>query len=207
MMLMYRVLLSAALLLCSFTLNAADAAAGAAGYALCASCHGAQGEGVAVMNGPKLAGQEQWYLKSQLVAFKSGPRGTAAGDALGAQMRGMAATLVDDAAVENVIAHILSLPQVISPVTVQGDAAKGQSLFAICATCHGAKGEGNMAMNGPRLTGQNDWYLVNQLKNFKKGLRGAAAGDALGMQMRGMAMTLADDQAVLDVVSYINSLQ
>ena len=204
---MYRVLLSVALFFCSFSLNAADAAAGAASYALCASCHGAQGEGAVGMNGPKLAGQEQWYLKNQLKAFKSGLRGGAAGDALGAQMRGMAATLVDDAAVDNVIAHIESLPEAPSPVTVQGDAAKGQALYALCGTCHGVKGEGNPAMNGPRLAGQNDWYLVSQLNNFKKGLRGAAAGDALGMQMRGMAMTLVDDQAVLDVVSYINSLQ
>jgi len=204
---MYRVLLSAALLFCSLALNAADATAGAASYALCASCHGAQGEGVMGMSGPKLAGQEQWYLKKQLNAFKSGLRGGAAGDILGVQMRGMAATLVDDAAVDNVIAHIISLPPVVSPETVQGDTAKGQALYAICATCHGAKGEGNAAMNGPRLTGQNDWYMVNQLKNFKKGLRGTAPGDALGMQMRGMAMTLTDDQAVLDVVSYINSLQ
>jgi len=204
---MYRALLSVALLFCSFTLNAADAAAGAASYALCASCHGAQGEGVVGMNGPKLAGQEQWYLKNQLIAFKSGRRGGAAGDALGAQMRGMAATLVDEAAVDSVIAYIQSLPQVASPETVQGDAAKGQVLYGLCGTCHGAKGEGNAAMNGPRLAGQNDWYLVGQLKNFKKGLRGAAPGDALGSQMRGMAMTLTDDQAILDVVSYINSLQ
>jgi len=204
---MYRVLLVVAILFCSFTLYAADATAGAASYALCASCHGAQGEGVVTMNGPKLAGQEAWYLKNQLIAFRSGRRGGAPGDALGAQMRGMAATLVDETAVDNVIAHIQSLPQVSSPVTVQGDAAKGQALYAICGTCHGAKGEGNAAMNGPRLAGQNDWYMVSQLKNFKKGLRGAAPGDALGMQMRGMAMTLTDDQAILDVVSYINGLQ
>ena len=204
---MYRVLLGVASLLISFTLNAADAAAGAASYALCASCHGAKGEGVVAMNGPKLAGQERWYLKNQLKAFRNGLRGGAAGDALGAQMRGMAATLVDEAAVDNVIAYIESFPQVDSPVTVQGDATKGKSLYGICGTCHGANGEGNTAMNGPRLAGQNDWYMVSQINNFKKGLRGAAPGDALGMQMRGMAMTLADDQAVLDVVSYINSLQ
>lgn len=204
---MYRVLLSALLILSSYTINAADAAAGAATYALCASCHGAQGEGIAAMNGPKLAGQEHWYLRGQILAFKIGIRGTAAGDVLGAQMRGMAATLVDGATVENIIAYITSLPDVASPVTVKGDPVKGQALYAICSICHGTKGEGNLEKKGPRLTGQNDWYLVNQIHNFKKGHRGAAAGDPLGMQMRPMAMTLVDDQAVLDVVSYINSLQ
>ena len=200
------VVLSVALLFGGLGANAADAAAGAGNYALCSSCHGAAGEGIVAMNGPKLAGQKDWYLKNQLLAFKSGIRGAAPGDQLGAQMRGMAMTLADDAAVENVIAYITGLPKGDSPVTVQGDADRGKSLYPLCGTCHGVNGEGNAAVNGPRLAGQNDWYLVSQLDKFKKGLRGASAGDTLGAQMRSMAMTLADDQAIRDVVSYINTL-
>lgn len=199
--------LGIAAVLSGLSLHAADATAGASNYSLCATCHGVKGEGNPAMNGPKLAGQEDWYLKSQLAAFRSGLRGAAAGDQLGAQMRGMAMTLPDDAAVDNVIAYIGSLPQIKSPVTTQGNAAIGKDLFPLCGTCHGAMGEGNVAMNGPRLTGQSDWYLVNQLNGFKKGHRGAAPGDTLGAQMRSMAMTLADEKAVLDVVSYINTLQ
>ena len=62
-------------------------------------------------------------------------------------------------------------------------------------------------MNGPAVAGQNDWYLVTQLKNYKSGARGAHAKDTYGMQMRPMAMTLVDDQAILDVVAYIKSLE
>ncbi|MBV1907267.1 MAG: cytochrome c [Pseudomonadales bacterium] len=204
---MGRLLIVISLVFSAAGLNAADIAAGAAGYALCASCHGAAGEGISAMNAPKLAGQSEWYLKSQLLGFKAGHRGATAEDGPGVQMRGMAGTLVDDAAVENVSAFIATFPPVESPVTIQGDAAQGKGLYALCASCHGLNGEGNAAMNGPRLAGQNDWYLRAQLSNFRKGLRGTAPGDVLGIQMRGMAITLVDDQAVLDVVSYINTLR
>ena len=43
-----------------------DATVGAAQYAVCAACHGPQGEGVTALNAPKLSGQSEWYLKRQL---------------------------------------------------------------------------------------------------------------------------------------------
>ena len=83
------------------------------------------------------------------------------------------------------------------------DANKGKSLYTVCVACHGAAGEGNKALNAPRLAGQEDWYIVRQLKNFKSGIRGADPKDTYGMQMRPMAMTLANDQAMEDVAAYI----
>ena len=54
-----------------------DAAVGQAQYAVCVSCHGAQGEGIEELMAPKLAGQEDWYLRNQLQLYKSGgPRTT-----------------------------------------------------------------------------------------------------------------------------------
>ena len=92
-----------------------------------------------------------------------------------------------------------------SPSTVwaKGDAARGKPLYQVCVACHGAKGEGNKALNAPRLAGQEDWYIVRQLKNFKEGIRGTNPKDIYGMQMRPMAMTLANDQAMEDVAAYI----
>ena len=52
-----------------------------------------------------------------------------------------------------------------------------------------------------------DWYMERQLKHFKEGIRGTDPKDIFGQQMRPMAMTLADDQAILDVIAYIMSLQ
>lgn len=160
------------------------------------------------MNGPRLAGQEEWYLTRQLKAFKDGLRGTDPKDVFGMQMRPMALTLADDAAIDNVVAYILTLEAPAAASTVSGgDAAKGKTIYALCSTCHGPNGEGMQAMNGPALAGQDDWYLVTQLKNFKSGVRGANPKDTFGMQMRPMALTLADDQAILDVVAYIESLE
>ena len=61
-------------------------------------------------------------------------------------------------------------------------------------------------MNAPDLTLQQDWYLVRQLQNYKKSIRGTDSRDLFGNQMRPMAMTLTSDQAILDVMAYISSL-
>ena len=53
-----------------------------------------------------------------------------------------------------------------------GSAAAGQAAYAVCAACHGANGEGNPALNAPKLSGQHAWYLKRELQNFKNGARG-----------------------------------
>jgi len=89
-----------------------------------------------------------------------------------------------------------------------GDVSKGKTHYrAICATCHGQNAEGQRALNAPKLAGQHDWYLIRQLQNFKSGVRGGHPQDIYGTQMRQMAQTLADDQAIQDVVAYIKTLR
>ena len=73
---------------------------------------------------------------------------------------------------------------------VVGDPALGQASYAVCAACHGAQGEGNIALNAPNLNGMSDWYLARQLDYYKKGVRGAHKDDPLGQQMKAMAATL-----------------
>ncbi|MEE9322342.1 MAG: c-type cytochrome [Granulosicoccus sp.] len=88
-----------------------------------------------------------------------------------------------------------------------GNAKSGKALYSVCASCHGDKAEGSASIQAPRLAGQFEWYLVSQLKNFKSGTRGTAEGDLNGAVMKPMADTLADDQAVEDVVAYIMTLK
>ena len=38
---------------------------------------------------------------------------------------------------------------------------------AQCAKCHGVNGGGNPAELGPKIAGQHDWYLLDQLKQMK----------------------------------------
>ena len=87
-----------------------------------------------------------------------------------------------------------------------GDAERGKTLFATCGACHGANAEGMEALNAPKLAGQEEWYTVRQLQNFKNGIRGNNPRDTYGMQMAPMAQTLPDDQAMQDVAAYIRSL-
>ena len=88
----------------------------------------------------------------------------------------------------------------------QGDAAAGQALYATCTACHGAQGEGNKALNAPRLTHLEPVYIVAQLEKFKNGQRGGANDSATAKQMAPMAATLADATAMTNVAAYIGTL-
>ena len=90
--------------------------------------------------------------------------------------------------------------------TLSGDAARGKQLYATCAACHGAKGEGKRA-EAPALAARSDWYLVTQLDNYRTGCAARDERDTHGAQMRAVAATLPDDKAIADVVAYINTLQ
>ena len=185
---------------------AGNAQVGSAQYIVCAACHGQQGEGMVALNAPKIAGQNAWYLKRQLQNYKSGARGAHADDVFGRQMAPMAATLVNDAAIDNVVAHIQTLPDNPSPATIDGDVGKGEKLYRVCSYCHGADGQGIRAMNAPRAAGMSDWYLARQLENFREGVRGSHSSDFYGFQMGLMAGVARDEKAINDLVAYINTL-
>jgi len=92
-----------------------------------------------------------------------------------------------------------------APVSGQ-DAAAGQAAYAVCGACHGMAGEGNQALNSPAIAGQEAWYLVRQLNNFRGGVRGAHADDLIGSQMVPMAQALASEADVANVAAYVSSL-
>ena len=107
-------------------------------------------------------------------------------------MAPMAATLADDAAIDNVVAYIddaagYSRRRPRSRAMPQNGAAR----YVTCGACHGADGRGIAATNAPRLKGMSDWYMVTQLKNFSDGVRGAHPQDLYGAQMALMAAMLA----------------
>ena len=91
------------------SLQGGDATAGAAAFAACTACHGANGLGNPDLKAPPIAGQHDWYLLSQLKKFKGGIRGANPKDTTGGQMRPMAMTLADEQATKKVVAHISTL--------------------------------------------------------------------------------------------------
>src|SRR3970282_1023296 len=148
------------------------AAVGAATYAVCAACHGPQGEGNVALNAPKIAGLDSWYIRRQIANYQNGIRGTDPRDIYGVQMAPMARTLADAQAVDTVIAHIATLQGAAPEPTVIGDAARGRTIYTTCSVCHGPAGDGRWSTNAPRLAGMGDWYLDRPLGNFRERIRG-----------------------------------
>ena len=178
-------------------------------FQLCASCHGAEGEGNQLFLAPAIGGMPLWYLEGQLAKFRDGGRGTHFDDIEGMRMRPMALSLRDEHGddLKDVAAFTASLPSVKpAPTLTGGDATKGQGYYAVCQACHGANGEGVEATNGPPMANQSDWYLQSSIERFKSGARGSAPNDPNGAVMRGMAMTLPDEQAIKDVIAYMIGL-
>ena len=79
-------------------------------------------------------------------------------------------------------------------------------LFQLCAQCHGLDAMGNSAVNAPAIAGLPQWYLEEQLRKFRNGARGKHFDDLTGMQMRPMAMSLANDDEIVTIAMYVASL-
>lgn len=175
-------------------------------FVFCTVCHGVQLMGNPIIKAPRLSGMEPWYVERQLENFKKEIRGLHGDDAFGYAMQPMAAALSDEQ-IGEVATFVNATRSPAAETTISGDVEKGKALYTTCGACHGADGEGNEALGSPDLRIPNDWYLVTQLRNFKSGSRGSNHADIYGMQMRASAQLLADDDAIMDVVSYITTLQ
>jgi cytochrome c553 len=196
-----------ALLVAGLVRAEGDAGSGAALYAACASCHGADGGGDRALHAPRLTHLQPAYLSAQLRKFKSGLRGGSGAGAPAVQMAAMAATLADDQAIADVVAYIGTLESDPSPETITGDPQLGGDYYnQFCGACHGARAEGNPALDSPRLAGSDDWYLMAQLEAFRSGQRGAHPDDRTGRQMKAMAALLPDEKVMADVLAFIRGL-
>lgn len=199
--------LAATLLIVPLGAFAEDNRRGEVLFDLCTQCHGTAGEGMSLALAPAIAGLGEWYVEAQLKNFKSGLRGLHAEDTGGLRMYPMSLTLRNDEDIAAVASYVASLPRTNpAPELEGGDAAKGAAYYAPCGACHGADGAGNEQLNAPRIAGTSDWYLYEQLKKYKAGVRGGNPKNQNAVMMRGMAMSLADDQAMRDVVAYIMTL-
>ena len=77
-----------------------------------------------------------------------------------------------------------------------GDAASGQGKVAVCSGCHGADGN-SMIPSFPKLAGQGEVYLVNQLKDIRDGARNVP-------QMMGI-LTGRSDQDLADMAAFYST--
>ena len=172
----------------------------------CSPCHAQNGNGHQTEFSPKISGQEDWYLTRQLMNFRNDVRGDHDGERWSRQM----AFHIKDfspSQLQMFVDYIGTLEDTPAEITIEGDTTRGQELYTqTCALCHGDTAMGNPALNSPRLAGMSDWYMVIQLQKFRSGLRGDHPQDIYGLQMAAFSSILPDEQALLDVVAYINTL-
>ena len=182
---------------------AGDAKAGQSKSAVCAACHGMDGNS----NGPEwpnLAGQHESYIVKQLKAFKSGQRNNA--------LMTPQAQVLSDQDMEDLAAYFSS-QKGKGGEAEPSKVAAGQQIYqgglaankaTACMACHGPDGRGNLPAGYPSLRGQRSAYVVLQLQNYKNGSR--TTDKAQGNIMQSEASKLSDDQ-IKAVAAYIQGLR
>ena len=176
-----------------------DVVKGQASYAVCASCHAADGNSGTPVN-PKLAQQHPEYLVKQLQEFKSGKRANAV-------MAGFAAGLSEDD-MKNISFWLASQKAKTGFAKDKELVALGERIYrggiqdrqiAACAGCHNPTGAGIPAQY-PRLSGQHAEYTATQLTSFRDGVRKNS------LQMNQVAVRL-NDREIRALADYVAGLR
>ena len=162
-------------------------------YFPCGACHGERGEGNEALDAPAIAGMDPSYFSTQLEDFRSGIRGQSLDDLYGRQM-GLIAAVLEDEDIPMLATYVAALPRIKPPRTMSAQQADSTTLYAPCAACHGANGEGVGAVGGPPIAWLDDWYLLRQMRGYKSGTRGANPRNPLGVQMRDAVANYSDAQ-------------
>ena len=177
-----------------------DLVKGEASYtAMCASCHGADGNSSVPIQ-PKLAQQHPEYLVKQLQEFKSGKRKNAV-------MQGFASALSDE--------DMRNVSFWVASKAIKPGFAKDKELVSLgeriyrggiadrqvpaCAACHSPNGAG-IPIQFPRLGGQHADYTAGQLVAFRDGVRKNS------VPMTGVAAKM-NDREIKAVSDYIAGLK
>lgn len=167
---------------------------------VCGICHGPDGNSINPMF-PRLAGQQAWYLKEQLLAFRDQTRGDPYAVAY---MWGMASGL-SDATIDALADYFARQKTGPGKSHSAATLAEGKEIYEhgipsqglpACAVCHGEDALGDSTH--PRLAGQHAEYIMKQLASFKDNMRKVAV-------MHGVAGTLHDGQ-MQEVADYLESL-
>lgn len=101
-----------------------------------------------------------------------------------------------------IAAAVIALAGSFGSAIAAGDAAAGKAKFAVCAGCHGPTGAGNEALKYPKLTGLEEGYVAQQLRDFKSGKRNTP----MAATMKAMTAGLSD--ADMDnIAAYVITLK
>jgi cytochrome c553 len=184
-------------------------AAGATKSAVCAACHGPNGNSVNP-EWPRLAGQSAVYIAEQLRLFRSGLRANPV-------MQPLTAMLSDQD-----ISDLAVYYEGQTPTGLEADPSYwqgGQALYVrgdrardvpACTACHGPVGRGNLAAGYPALRAQQSVYVIKQLNDYASGARYTGPNPVQASRNGTMMFTLArrlTPEQIRDVASYVQGLR
>lgn len=184
--------------LTSTAIAAGNSAAGKNKSAVCAGCHGVDGNSAAP-NFPKLAGQDAQYLYKQLLDYKSGARKD---PIMSPQAANLSKKDMEDLSAYYATQKIVPGVANGDPQTLKkaerlyrgGDAKSG---ISACMSCHGPSGHG-IPPRFPAVSGQHAAYSQKQLMDFKNGAR---SNDSEVMTRIAFRMSEAEIKAVSEYMA------
>ena len=197
--------------------NPGDAVAGATKAAVCAACHGVDGN-PSDPQYPRIAGQNERYVARQLALFKSGERSTPMAALMqpyamplgpqdmrdiGAYFAGQTAGagIADDGVIAAGPNAGLKFYAVGERLYRGGDSERG---IPACLACHGPAGAGNPGPPYPHVGGQFASYTARQLEAFRDGLV-LGSGEHANSVMSEVAAELTDEE-IGSLASYLQGL-
>jgi cytochrome c553 len=174
-----------------------------AALAACLTCHGPAAEAAAQAPGPlvipRVSGQHVEYLAKQLREYKAGKRKN---DLMVPML-----AKISNGQLKELAAHLASQAPArpaaqTSPLVERGRALyeQGNPAVPACVGCHLPNGVG--APSYPRLAGQRQAYVVQQLMSFKQGTR---TNDRARV-MRSIAGNLSEEE-MQAIAAYLSNLQ
>ena len=177
-----------------------DAASGQSKAAVCAACHGPEGNSINP-EWPKLAGQHPSYIVKQLADFRSGARKNPTMNSMATSLndQDMADLSVFYAAQERT--QGLADPQHVEAGARLYRGGNVETGVPACMSCHSPTGAGNPAAGFPALSGQHANYTAVQLRAYRSGERINDKGEI----MRTIARRLTEAE-IETVSSYLNGL-
>ncbi len=198
-------LVTAAMLAGASAQAAGDAEAGKAKAAVCAGCHGADGNSPSA-EFPNLAGQNEKYLVKQILDIQGDADGSRRPvPVMAAMVAGLSAQDIAD------IAAFYAAQQPARGMASKDLVELGERVYragnletgvAACTACHSPTGAGNAPAGFPRLSGQHPGYMEKQLAAFRNGSR---ANDGDARVMRDVARFMSDEE-IRAVSSYASGL-
>jgi len=167
----------------------------------CSNCHGMTGQSIS-QQFPKLAGQQEAYLKAQLIDFKGHVRKDLNGTQYMWGITNLTAAQVDELATYFSSQSAMKGSGVITAQTKLGESIFKEGLpsqgVLSCSSCHGPSALGVAEI--PRLAGQHSSYLYKQIMIFKN-----TDDRPRGQAMKQIIHNINDEQARA-VAAYLSSL-